>query len=99
MFENCGTLNQIFNEALPANPDPAQTGPGRSCATQPSIDANQFGHDSQPSGSSPSGPPAPSSSSGGSAPTPASGAAALPGAVSGGQSIASLFGQQVVGAP
>jgi hypothetical protein len=100
MFENCGTLNQIFNEALPNNPDPAQAGHGRTCADQPSIDPNQFGHEgNQPAGSSSAGPSASPSASAGSAPTPAGNAAALPGAVSGGQSVAALFNQQLVGTP
>jgi hypothetical protein len=96
IFDNCGTLNQIFNQALP--PDPAQQG-GRSCATQPSIDPNQFGHSpAQSSGSgAPSGPPSSSGSS--AAPTSATNAAALPGSVSGAQSIASLFASQLGGTP
>jgi phospholipid/cholesterol/gamma-HCH transport system substrate-binding protein len=95
IFDNCGTLNQIFNQALP--PDPAQQG-GRSCATQPSIDPNQFGHSSAPSSGSPASA-APSSSGSSPAPTSASNAATLPGSVSGAQSIASLFASQLGGTP
>jgi phospholipid/cholesterol/gamma-HCH transport system substrate-binding protein len=88
MFEPCGTLNQIFDQALP--PDPAQHGPGRSCASQPEIEPNQFAHASgQSSGPSSSGPSASSGSAGTSGGSPG----APPGSVSGVQSIASLFGQ------
>ena len=88
MFEPCGTLNQIFDQALP--PDPAQHGPGRSCASQPEIEPNQFAHASgQSSGPSSSGAPASNSSAGPSGGSPG----APPGSVSGVRSIASLFAQ------
>ncbi|HWC38845.1 MAG TPA: MlaD family protein [Acidimicrobiales bacterium] len=98
MFEPCGTLNQIFDQALP--PDPAQHGPGRSCASQPAIEPNQFAHDFGQSSGSSSGPSAPPSASGGAPVQPSGGgASALPGSVSGGQSIASLFAPQLGGRP
>jgi ABC-type transporter Mla subunit MlaD len=100
IFDPCGTLNQIFNQALP--PDPAQQGSGRSCASQPSIDPNQFGHASAPSSTSSSsaGPSAAPSASGSSAVQPSGNpAGALPGSVSGERSIASLFAPQLGGAP
>jgi phospholipid/cholesterol/gamma-HCH transport system substrate-binding protein len=96
IFDPCGTLNQIFNQALP--PDPAQQGGGRSCASQPSIDPNQFGHASPPPSSG--GQAAAPSASGGSPVQPSGGgASALPGSVSGERSIASLFAPQLGGAP
>lgn len=99
IFDPCGTLNQIFNQALP--PDPAQQGGGRSCASQPGIDPNQFGHATAPPSSSTSsaGPSASPSSSFGSPAQPSAGAASLPGAVSGERSIASLFAPQLGGQP
>ena len=94
IFEPCGTLNQIFDQALP--PDPAQHGSGRSCASQPAIEPNQFGHSStQSSGPSSSGPSASSGSPNASGGSPG----APPGSVSGVQSIASLFGPQVGAKP
>ncbi len=102
IFDPCGTLNQIFNEAFNqgpiSHPDPAQTGPGRSCATQPSIEPNQFAHASSPSSSGgSSGAP---SASGGSPVQPSGNpASSLPGSVSGGQSIASLFAPQLGSSP
>jgi phospholipid/cholesterol/gamma-HCH transport system substrate-binding protein len=89
MFDNCGTLNQILNQALP--PDPAQQGSGRTCASQPSIEPNQFGGGAgQSSGSSSAGSSAPS----GSAARPSGGTGGpAAGSVSGVQSIASLFNQ------
>jgi hypothetical protein len=95
MFEPCGTLNQIFDQALP--PDPAQHGSGRSCAGQPSIEPNQFAHASGQSSGSSSG--APSASGGAPAPPSGGAASALPGSVSGGQSIASLFAPQLGAKP
>jgi phospholipid/cholesterol/gamma-HCH transport system substrate-binding protein len=95
IFDPCGTLNQIFDQALP--PDPAQHGAGRSCATQPGIEPNQFAHSSSSSPSSGSS----SAPSGSASPPvqPSAGAPAVPGSVSGGQSIASLFAPQLGGQP
>ncbi len=95
IFDSCGTLNQIFNQALP--PDPAQQR-GRSCATQPSIDPNQFGHSSAQSSASSSSAGAPASGSS-AAPSSGSSGGPLPGSVSGAQSIASLFAPQLGGTP
>jgi phospholipid/cholesterol/gamma-HCH transport system substrate-binding protein len=98
IFDPCGTLNQIFNKALPN--DPAQGPNGTNCAGQPSIDPNQFGHASSSASSSPAGSSgAPSASGSSASPTPTSNAATLPGSVSGERSIASLFAPQLAGAP
>jgi phospholipid/cholesterol/gamma-HCH transport system substrate-binding protein len=99
VFSPCGTLNQVFNQALP--PDPAQAGAGKSCDTQPSIDPNHLndrgsGSPSGSSGSASSG--APSAPSSGAAASGSSGGGP-PGSVSGIQSIGSLFAPQLGGRP
>ena len=96
VFANCGTFNQAFNAALP--PDPAQTGRGRSCTTQPSIDPNQLNPGSSSQSSGPSSA-SPSGSAGSGAQSSGGAAGAPPGSVSGVRSITSLFAPQLGGAP